>query len=57
MISHGKAISRLLNTVAGKFLIQHLREGFEHQVLVAMCMVVVSFPELTLRPNILVDLA
>ena len=42
LISHGKAVSRMLNAVAGKFPIQHLREGFEHQVLVSMCMVVVS---------------
>jgi hypothetical protein len=32
----------MLNAVVGKFPIQHLREGFEHQVLISMCMVVVS---------------
>lgn len=42
IISHGKAVSRILNAVVGKFPIQHLREGFEHHVLVSICMVVVS---------------
>lgn len=35
----------MLNAVAGKIPRQHLTEGFEHQVLVSMCMVVVSARE------------
>lgn len=42
MIRHGKAVAQVLNTVAGNFPIQQLGEGFEHQVLTSMCMVVVS---------------
>jgi hypothetical protein len=41
-ISHGKAVSSMLDAVAGKFTVQDLGQDFEHQVLISMCMVVVS---------------
>lgn len=42
MISHGKAVASMLNAVAGKFTVEDLSRDFEHQVLISMCMVVVS---------------
>lgn len=42
IISHGKAVSQMLNAVAGKFTTEDLSGDFEHQVLVSMCMIVVS---------------
>jgi hypothetical protein len=44
LVSHGKAISQMLNAVVGKLSTHQVKEGFERQVLVTMCMVVVSIP-------------
>lgn len=50
-ISHGKAVSSMLDAVAGKFTVEDLGHEFEHQVLISMCMVVVSLILGRLHPD------
>ncbi|KAM0716155.1 hypothetical protein Q7P37_008669 [Cladosporium fusiforme] len=40
-LSHGKAVAHVLNSVAGKFSMESIGEGFEQHVLNTMCVVVV----------------
>lgn len=40
-MSHGKAVARMLDAVAGKFSVEDISGDFEHQVMVSMCMIVV----------------